>query len=75
MRRLPSERGSLSGDLRVGAEFGGQSGSRPPSCSVQGPCACLSERELPLPRAPVLDVAPGWLGVPWVIVSLGPHGS
>lgn len=52
MRRLPSERGSLSHDLRVGAEFGGQSGSRPPSCSVQGPCACLSERELPLPQGP-----------------------
>lgn len=77
MRRLLSERGGLSGGLRVGAEFGDQSGPSPPLCRapVPGPCACLPERELPLPQGVGAGRAARLAGCPVGHSPLGPHGS
>lgn len=76
MQRLPSEKGGLSGGLRVGAEFGDQSGPGPAPALCRAPVPASQRGSCPFPRVLVLGVLPGWPGVQWVIVPwvLTVHG-
>ena len=58
-----------------GLSSGARVGPGLPPALCRGPVPAFQRGSCPFPRALLLDVVPGWLGVPWVIVSLGPHGS
>lgn len=70
----PSEKGGLSGGLRVGAEFGDQSGPGPAPALCRAPVPASQRGSCPFPRVLVLGRAVV-AGCAVGHSPLGPHGS